>query len=114
MLLNDIERRAEVHEEDPDKVTWRVQVLKEVQQAGHSVLHAPSGLIGQLKGIELRGNNWQDDTQQQLLQALHYGREGNWVIMVGISGPCFFGYRDYGGSFPEGWYGSSPGGFAEE
>lgn len=51
MLLDAVKHRAEVHEEDPEKVTWRVQVLKEeVQQAGHSVLAAPSGLIGKLKG----------------------------------------------------------------
>lgn len=53
MLLDGVECRAEVHEEDPGKVTWRVRVLKEeVQQAASGILRAPSGLIGKLKGIE--------------------------------------------------------------
>lgn len=63
MLLGGIKSRAEVHEKNPDKVTWGVQILKdEVQQAGHRVLRAPCGFVGKLKGIKLWGDDWQDSS----------------------------------------------------
>ena len=72
-----------------------------MQQAGHSVLCAPLCLIGKLEWVQVWGDKWEDDVQQEFLQALHYyGCEGYGAVVIKFCGSGFFWYRDYGGSFP--------------
>jgi len=61
VTLDDVESRAEVHKEDPGEGTWGIQVLEEeVQRAGHSILCAPLGPVGNLDGVQLLVDNWQN------------------------------------------------------
>lgn len=74
-----------------------------VQQTVHCVLCTTCCLIGKLKEIELWGDNWQNSTQQQLLQALHYyACKSNRAIMIQFSRSWFSRYGNYDRSLTDG------------
>ena len=73
-----------------------------MQQAGDSVLCAPFFPVCKLKGIQMRFDGWKDGPEQQFFEKFHdYGCEGDGAVVTWFGGSWFFGYRDYGCTFPE-------------
>lgn len=71
VVLDSVERRAEIDEKESGPVARFFKALEEgVEEVYHSIL-SPFSLIGQLMRVQLWSNNWEDDVKNQLFKEEH-------------------------------------------
>ena len=81
---NGVERRAEVHKQDPGIRPWVVEVVQYVLQSHvDSIIRRPVCPVGKLQGVQQGSYNVLQVAQHQSLKGLHdHRRQGDRPVVI--------------------------------
>nr|XP_054592317.1 uncharacterized protein LOC129157154 [Nothobranchius furzeri] len=100
-----VERRAEVHKQDPSVGSQRVQVLQdEVEGQVDGIVYRPISSVCELQRVQEGGGEGLEMREDQALKRLHdYRRQRHRPVIIQSSDTGFLRYRDNGGQLKAGW-----------